>query len=196
MITRNVTGQIDVIWSSTDAPQGSVPGTTIYNAGVSRVYETLRMEFQDFFLTAATDDLISFFKPDDDDYDSWQAQYATLARFLTRNEELLLEWCSLRQNLSKSALILPTNAPPPSLEVRELFPQGFKFLHVSNVVDNSVKFPLRTDGLVICGAPVGSDFYIDAFVRWKLKDAIDKLHAISLLGASDIIPSSKHVAFK
>ena len=128
MITRNVNGQIEIIWSSTGAPQGSVPGTTIYNAGVSRVYETLRMEFPDFFLTAATDDLISFFKPDDDDDDSWQAQYETLARFLTRYEELLLEWCSLRQNLSKSALILPTNAPPPSLEVRALFPQGFKFL--------------------------------------------------------------------
>ena len=41
MITRNVTGQIEVIWSSTGAPQGSVPGTTIYNAGVSKVYETL-----------------------------------------------------------------------------------------------------------------------------------------------------------
>jgi hypothetical protein len=77
-----------------------------------------------------------------------------------------------------------------------LFPPEFKFHHVSNVVDNSVQFPQRTDGLVICGAPVGSDFYIDAFVRWKLKVAIDKLHAISLLGDSEIIPSPKHVAFK
>ena len=196
MITRNVSGQIVVIWSSTGAPQGSVSGTTIYDAGVSMVYETLRVEFPTFFLCAATDDLIQFFKPDENNFESWQAQYALLAKFLLRYEELAWEWCSLRQNLSKSALILPANAPLPSPAVRDLFPPEFKFHHVSNVVENSVQFPHRTDGLVICGAPVGSDFYIDAFVRWKLKVAIDKLHAISLLGASEIIPSPKHVAFK
>ena len=58
-----------------------------------------------------------------------------------------------------------------------------------NTVEKGVRFPLRTDGMVICGAPVGSDFYIDAFVRWKTSAAISKLHAISLLSISDFIHS-------
>ena len=65
-----------------------------------------------------------------------------------------------------------------------------------NTVEKGVRFPLRTDGMVICGAPVGSDFYIDAFVRWKTSAAISKLHAISLLSISDFIHTPKHVAFK
>ena len=54
----------------------------------------------------------------------------------------------------------------------------------------------RNDGFVVCGGPVGSDSYIDAFVRWKTNEAITKVSAISLLGGTDFIPSPKHVAFK
>ena len=195
MFTRHTDGEIQVIWSATGAPQGSVSGTFIFTAGVSSVFDTLKGEFPDFFLSAATDDLTQFFKPDVDSDDGWQAMYSRLAKLLLRYEELALG-CSLRQNLSKSALVLPVNAPYPSVEVLQLFPPEFKFHHVMNTVEKGVRFPLRTDGMVICGAPVGSDFYIDAFVRWKTSAAISKLHAISLLSISDFIPTPKHVAFK
>ena len=196
LFTRDVNGNITVIWSSTGAPQGSVSGNIVFTAGVSEVFSILQVEFPDFFLSAATDDLTQFFKPDDDTHDEWQAQYVRLAQFLLRYESLAWELCSLRQNLSKSALILPMNAPYPSAEVCALFPPGFKFHHVSNVVEDGVSFPDRTDGMVICGAPVGSDFYIQEFVRWKTSAAITKILAIRRLSSSEIIPAPKHVAFK
>ena len=87
-------------------------------------------------------------------------------------KELTWDMCSLIQNLSKNSIILPLNAPVPSIEVQDLFPPSFKFHHVSNVVSEGVLFPNRSDGLVICGAPVGSDFYIQDFA------AINKIRSI------------------
>ena len=166
LFTRDVNGNIRVIWSTTGAPQGAVSGNIAYTAGVSEVFNILRAEYPDFFLFAATDDLTQFFKPEIDTPEEWQAQYKRLAKFLQRYEQLAWDLCSLRQNLSKSAIILPLNAPQPSSDVRELFPPSFKFHHISNVVSEGVLFPNRTNGMVICGAPVGSDFYIQEFVRW------------------------------
>ena len=196
LFTRDVNGTIQVIWSTTGAPQGSVSGNIIYTAGVSKIFDILQREFPEFVLFAATDDLTQFFKPDTDAPDAWQAQYKRLAHFLQRYEDLAWDMCSLRQNLAKSAIILPLNAPFPSIEVLELFPPTFKFHHVSNVVPEGVLFPNRTDGLVICGAPVGSDFYIQDFVRWKTTAAINKILAIRHFGNSDVIPTPKHAAFK
>jgi hypothetical protein len=87
-------------------------------------------------------------------------------------------------------------APYPSIETLELFPPGFKFLHAQNLVEDGVPFPERSDGMVICGGPVGSPFYVDAFVRWKTNAAIRKLTAISALGVCDTIPTPKHSAYK
>ena len=196
LFTRDVNGTIQVIWSTTGAPQGSVSGNIIYTAGVSKIFDILQREFPEFVLFAATDDLTQFFKPDTDDPDAWQAQYKRLAHFLQRYEDLAWDMCSLRQNLAKSAIILPLNAPFPSSEVLDLFPSTFKFHHVSNVVPEGVLFPNRTDGMVICGAPVGSDFYIQHFVRWKTSAAIKKILAIRQFGKSDVIPTPKHAAFK
>lgn len=196
LFTRDANGELKVIWSSTGAPQGSVSGTVVFTAGVDIVFKTLSTEFPSFFCCAATDDLTQFFRPDEDTFEAWQSQYELLAVFLQRYERLMWECCSLKQNLSKSAIVLPVNAPMPTTEVRNLFPDGFKFHHVATVVPEGVPFPRRDDGFVVCGAPVGSDLYIDAFVRWKTNAAIAKLSAISLLSGSDLIPSPKHVAFK
>ena len=196
LFTRDINGNIQVIWSTTGAPQGSVSGNIVFTAGVSEVFSILRSEFPEFFLMAATDDLTQFFKPEFDNDGAWQDQYKRLAQFLMRYETLAMDLCSIRQNLSKSALVLPMNAPYPSAEVLDLFPPSFKFHHVSNVVAEGVPFPLRTDGMVICGAPVGSVFYIQAFVQWKTTAAIHKIQAIRRFGNSDIIPTPKHLAFK
>lgn len=56
LFTRDVNGVINVIWSSTGAPQGSVSGNIVFTAGVSEVFNILRREYPDFFLCAATDD--------------------------------------------------------------------------------------------------------------------------------------------
>jgi hypothetical protein len=82
----------------------------VFTAGVSEVFNILRLEYPDFFLCAATDDLTQFFKPGIDTPDEWQAQYKRLAAFLLRYESLAFDLCSLRQNLSKSAIILPLNS--------------------------------------------------------------------------------------
>ena len=196
LFTKDVDGFVNVIWSATGAPQGSVSGNIVYTAGVSKIYKILQLEYPKFFLMAATDDLTQFFKPETDTPEAWQDQYVLLSKFLHRYTELAWNMCSLRQNLSKSAIVLPSNAPHPSTEVLALFPAGFKFHHVSNSSQQGVVFPNRTDGMVICGAPVGSDFYIHEFVRWKMNAAIQKIQAISNFGRSDIIPTPKHAAFK
>ena len=197
MFTRNVNGQIVVIWSSSGAPQGSVPGTLVYTAGVMKIYDILKTEFPSFFLSSATDDLFQFFKPELDTHDDWQEQFTLFAKFLHRYEELARTQCSLKQNISKGAVVLPNNAPLPSEEVLALFPPGFKFHHVSaHLIPPEVPFSDRTDGLVICGAPVGSDFFIDAFMKWKTDVAISKLHTINRLAQTDSIPTPRHVAFK
>ena len=71
LFTRDVNGNIKVIWCSTGAPQGSVSGNIVFTAGVSEVFSILRDEFPDFFLSAATDDLTQFFKSDIDTHDEW-----------------------------------------------------------------------------------------------------------------------------
>ena len=196
MFTRNTKGQIVAIWSSSGAPQGSVSGTLVYTAGVMKIYNVLKNEFPSFFLSSATDDLFQFLKPELDTYEAWQVLFTLFAKFLHRYEELAWTQCSLKQNISKGAIVLPHNAPLPSEEVLALFPPGFKFHHVSAIVSPEVPFSDRTDGLVICGAPVGSDFFIDAFMKWKTDVAISKLHAINQLAQSDHIPTPRHVAFK
>lgn len=94
LFTRDVSGIINVIWSSTGAPQGSVSGNFVFTAGVSEVFNILRLEYPDFFLCAATDDLTQFFKPEIDTPDEWQAQYRRLAAFLLRYESLAFDLCS------------------------------------------------------------------------------------------------------
>ena len=84
MVTRNTEGQIEIIWSSIGTPQGSVPGTLVYSAAVMKVYNTLKEEFPSFFLSSATDDLFSFFKPAVNTDESWQELYILFAKFLNR----------------------------------------------------------------------------------------------------------------
>ena len=196
MFTRNSKGEIEVIWATTGVTQGAVPSTLQFTAGVMKLYDKLSEEYPEFFMAAATDDLNSLLKPDQDDYDGWQALFKKLAAFLERYESLAWDYCSLRQNIAKSSIVLPANAPKPTEEILQLFPDTFKFHHVSNVVDARTPFKDRTDGIVICGAPVGSDFYLDAFARWKTDTAIAKIIAIRRLSESTVIPTPKHVAFK
>jgi hypothetical protein len=58
MFTRNSNGQIVVIWSSSGAPQGSVPGTLVYTSGVMQVYSKLAEEFPSFCSRFSTQLLI------------------------------------------------------------------------------------------------------------------------------------------
>ena len=196
LFTRNKKGEIEIIWVSTGVIQGAVPSTLQFTAGVMKLYNKLKEEFPEFVMAAATDDLNSLLKPDQDNYDGWQALFIKLSSFLTRYESLALEFCSLRQNIAKGAIVLPANAPHPTQEILDLFPSTFKFHHVGNRVDPGVQFKDRTDGIIICGAPVGSDFYLDAFARWKTDAAIAKIIAIRRLSENSSIPTPKHVAFK
>ena len=73
----------------------------------------------------------------------------------------------LTLNHGKGSLLLPQGAPQPSRAVALLFPKGFKF---------------RTDGVVIGGAPVGTDKFTKDFMQRKLQEGILKLNAIRLMG--------------
>ena len=61
LFTRDVDGELRVIWSTT----GSVSGTLVFTAGVDEVLKTLSVEFPTVFCCVATDDLTQFFRPDE-----------------------------------------------------------------------------------------------------------------------------------
>lgn len=191
MFTFDVEGQIRVIWCTNGVPQGSVPGSTLFSIGVAPVFRKLQEDFPDFCLAAATDDLIAIIKPASDTEEAWQDLYVRYAKFLTRYEALSLEFCKLRQNLSKGALTLPLNAPLPSPDTMKLFPTGFKVHSAGNVVQPGTPFTQRNDGFVVGGGPVGPPAFIEAFVRHKTDESISKLKSLGLFGKEH-----KHDAFK
>ena len=181
-----------VVWSSNGVPQGSVPGSFLFGIGVQPVFEILQVEFPEFFFRAATDDLVTVVPPPTSGlFADWQLLFVRYASFLLRFESLSSTLCTLRQNTSKGALILPAGAPLPSLETLKLFPETFKFFSTGSVFPPSTPFADRLDGFVVGGAPVGSLSYLEAFVQFKTDQAIAKLQPLRELGVTNA-----HDAFK
>ena len=73
----------------------------------------------------------------------------------------------MRLNPSKGVLLLPVGAPLPTSETRALFPAEFEF---------------RQDGMRIVGSPVGTNDFVQSFVKAKVIEATAKLSAIKLVG--------------
>ena len=71
LFTRNDKGEIEVMWVTSGVVQGAVPSTLQFTAGVKKLYNKLNEEYSDFVMAAATDDLNSLLKPEQDDYEGW-----------------------------------------------------------------------------------------------------------------------------
>ena len=69
LFTRNDKGEIEVMWVTSGVVQGAVPSTLQFTAGVKKLYNKLNEEYSDFVMAAATDDLNSLLKPEQDDYE-------------------------------------------------------------------------------------------------------------------------------
>ena len=192
MIAFDDQKKAQIIWSSNGVPQGSVPGSFLFGVGVQLVFDLFQSEFPDFFFRAATDDLVTIVRPPPSgSFEDWQSLYVTYASFLLRFEHLSSTLCTLRQNISKGALVLPAGAPLPSLDTLDLFPKDFKFMSLDSVCHQPTPFLTRQDGFIVGGAPVGSLAYVDAFVQFKTDQAIIKLQPLRELGVTHA-----HDAFK
>ena len=89
------------------------------------------------------------------------------ASCLTHIKDISFELAGLKLNSGKGALLLPKDAPLPTVEVRALFPDGFDF---------------RQDGFRIAGTPVGTDAFMHSFLDSKLAETAPKLTAVKLIG--------------
>ena len=75
----------------------------------------------------------------------WQALYVRYGYFLRDLRDLALKHSGLSLNMDKCGLLLPASAPPPTAEVRAMFPVLFEF---------------RSDGFRIAGSPIGTADFI------------------------------------
>ena len=126
----------------------------------------LQAKYPEFELRVLTDDII----PPPADADGWQALYMHYGCFLRDLRVLAAEYGGLSLNMDKCGLLLPLDAPQPSLEVRATFPPLFDF---------------RSDGFRIAGSPIGTDTLFRSFLNqsfwnalesWKLLNKLDIGH--------------------
>jgi hypothetical protein len=160
--------QITVIQSEEGARQGCTAGTEGFCFTIHPMLTGLQARYPEFDFRVLTDDVVPLVPPPaSDSFDDWQALYLRYANCLKDLEELSELHAGLRLNPQKGALLLPTGAPLPALEVRAKFPVGFEF---------------RQDGMRIAGSPVGTDAFMHEFLNDKVTETRAKLAAIKLVG--------------
>jgi hypothetical protein len=154
--------------SSQGPRQGCAAGTHGFCLGLHPLVSKLQTMFPEFSLRVLTDDIIPLVPPPvSGSYTDWQATYARYACFLAALKRLSFEFAELTLNVDKSGLLLPRGAPPPSDEVRTMFPPAFDF---------------QREGFRVAGSPIGTDSYMRSFVGEKINEARKKITSIKVLG--------------
>jgi hypothetical protein len=166
-----------IVFNSEEGPrQGCSIGTEGFCLTIHPVICELQNRYPDFFFRVLTDDVVPIVPPPAlDTYECWQAQYKRYAHCLRDLKMLSMDRAGLTLNLEKGALLLPIGAPAPSPEVRALFPTKFEF---------------PQEGMRIAGSPIGTDAYMQEFVRGKVAEADTKLTVIAQVGKK--IPREAH----
>jgi hypothetical protein len=134
------------------------------------VYDKLFAEFKkQAIIRALTDDLIPAFKPPlEDSYAAWEEVYNNIALFWDRYDSYAGP-IGIVRNLKKSALLLPNDAPEPLYRER---------------AGRIVLVP-RRDGLVVSGAPIGTDAFRDKHAEGVADRAIIRVGQIMTLALAD-----------
>ena len=111
--------------------------------------------------------------------ENWQNLYKQVADFRNSLQDNLKQDVDLSLQLSKAGILLPSEAPDPNEEVKQLFPSNY----------------FRRDGLIIGGAPIGTDGFITSFIDNRLEEAQAKLDTIVRL-PNLAMPSSVQTAIQ
>lgn len=149
--------------SEEGARQGCPAGTEAFCHAIDPVIRTVAAAFPGFIFKVTVDDIITLCPPLGDDWQGRMSQYGRC------REMLKVEASKVGLSLSptKGALLCPPACPPPDPDVKSLFPEGYCF---------------TKEGVIIAGAPIGSDDYVMEAVKCKLGEARLKLAAAITLG--------------
>ena len=122
-----------------------------------RVYAPLQKLHPNFFIKALTDDLLPHVaKPQNADY---PAAYVQVIQF-RKDYDRLGNPHGLFRHPGKSKLLIPPEAPDP---------------------DPSLGLAFCRDGVVVAGAPIGTDDYISTFTATKVISCNEKVDRITTL---------------
>ena len=103
--------------------------------------------------------------PEIKSFENWQSLYRQLALFRNTLQTNLKEDVGLTLHLMKAGILLPSDAPDPDEDIKALFPPDY----------------FKRDGMVIAGAPIGTDLFIESFIENSLAEAQMKLDTIARL---------------
>jgi hypothetical protein len=162
--------RLRVIWSTEGARMGCVIGSkTFCMAADWFIYRKLKQEFSKVTQLAATDDLVKFWDPpESDDPDEWERFYDHVAEYVSRYMELAKP-IGIVLVPEKQRILIPEWAPLPQNPKRA----------------NGITLNVVKDGLVIAGAPVGTQAFIDQHADAKLRNINKRLDAIRNLSLLD-----------
>jgi len=159
---------VSTVLSMEGPRQGCSAGTFLFCAATVSPLQALQARYPDFLFLAVTDDVnILVPPPATDTPQGWQDVFIKYAQCLIELRDLSKR-IGLTLNMTKCGLLLPPAAPPPTAEVRAMFPADFTF---------------QNQGFRIAGSPVGTDAFMREFVDTKLMQCLSKLQAISSLGS-------------
>lgn len=145
---------LSIIPSKEGARMGCVLGSLAYDCAVHPVYSELATKFPRAILRALTDDLTNItpvFKNDDGSED-WPATYTYYASY-RQKLKALYKPLGISLNDDKSAILVPADAPDPD-----------PALEISHLVTR--------DGIVLAGAPIGTDDFVKQHVNSKIKEIL------------------------
>ena len=155
--------------------QGCSAGTEAFCFTIHPLLVSLKAKYPTFEFRVLTDDIVPLCPPPaDPSPDAWQTLYRLYAAFLM-DLQAAASQLGLKLNAGKCAILLPSGSPLPDESSRALFPPGFSFSH---------------DGIIVAGAPIGTDIFIANVVETKFYEAKAKLAAIEHMGKK--CPRSAH----
>ena len=159
-------------FSEEGSRQGCAAGSEAFCLGLTPVLQLLQHKYPEFELRAVVDDIVPIVPaPHTGSKEDWMLLFSRYADFLHELKDLSLALCGLHLNLDKGALLLPPSAPDPTAEILAKFDPSFCFCR---------------DGLIIVGGPVGTDLFVNEFMRQKMLQAVVKLQAIKQLGMREV----------
>ena len=173
-------GHTETFTSENGTRIGCTLGSFGFDLAIHESLHKTAQAFPKFTIRAITDDIIPMIPPPKvKTHEHWQLLYKELASFRKTLQDNLKKDVGLALQLSKAGILLPSEAPDPDEDVLQLFPPNY----------------FKRDGLVIGGAPIGTDPFISSFIDNCLAEAQLKLNTIVHLPSLEM-PSTVQAAIQ